>query len=106
MRKIFSIAIAAAAVAVSAAPASAAPIVVNGVVVDRVSMTVDIRGLDASAVERRIAFAARRVCGMPENRAIDESQRVVACRTAAIDGARKQIAGVAGVTSVALAAIY
>lgn len=106
MRKFLNIAVAIAAVTVAAAPAAADPIFVDGIPADRARMTVDISGMGAGEIQRRISFAARRVCGAPETRSIEASARVQSCRANAVAEARQQIAGVAGATSVAIAAIY
>src|SRR5687767_9622638 len=66
MRTLLNTAIALVAIAAAAAPASASPI--DGMDIEQVRTTVDIRGLEVREVNRRISIAARRACGAPETR--------------------------------------
>ena len=106
MSKMINSLLAAVAVASVAVPASAAPIVVEGTADYQVRTSVDIRGLDADQIDRRISVAARRVCGAAETHAVAALARVNACRSAAEADAREQVASVPGATRVTLAAIY
>jgi UrcA family protein len=77
MKTFASLAAAAAATLALAAPASAQ---------DEVSTQVDIAGLDpaspadAAEIQRRIAAAARRVCGAPDSRTVTAIAQVETCR--------------------------
>ena len=106
MSKILNTVLAAAALAASATAASANPIVVDGAADYQVRASIDIRGLDAGEIDRRIGVAARRVCGAAESHSVAAIARVNACRSAAEADAREQVASLAGATRVTLAAIY
>ena len=106
MSKFLNACLAAAALAVSTTAASAGTIFVDGTTDGQVRTTVDLRGLDAGQIDRRIAVAARRVCGGPDSHSVAAIARVNACRSAAAAEAREQVASLAGATSVTLAAIY
>ncbi len=106
MRKFLNTVVAIAAVAAFAAPASADPIFVDGISGDQISTIVDVRGLDAVQADRRIARAARMVCGDAETRSIEEASRINSCRSAAVAEARDQLASASGASRVVVAAIY
>lgn len=85
MKSIALIAAAAAASLALAAPAAAQ---------DEVTADVDVSNLDpsnpadAAELDRRIATAARRVCGAPEARTVTAIARVETCRVGAATRAR------------------
>jgi UrcA family protein len=106
MRNVLTTVLAFAAVAAFAAPASAEQIFIDGIPHEQASTVIDIRGLDAGQVERRIARAARIVCGDAETRSIAVASRIIACRSAAVADARDQLASVPGSVNVLVAAIY
>ena len=97
MRKISNILAAVAAVAAFASPVSAAPILVEGAKDDQVRTTIIVRGLESAEIDRRIAAAARRVCGAPESHAVAAIARVSACRAAATADARERAGSVAAI---------
>lgn len=59
---------------------------------DVVSAEVDVTGLDpardGAEIDRRIAQAARRVCGHPDSRTVTAIARVESCRATATSHAR------------------
>lgn len=79
MKTYVLIAAAAAAMLALAAPASAQD--------DFVTAEVDVSNLDPSRdgleIDRRIAHAARRVCGAPDSRTVTAIARVETCRATA-----------------------
>jgi UrcA family protein len=85
MNKFALIGAAAAAALALAAPAAAQ---------DEPSMEVDVSDLDTSTehgaaeLQRRIAQAARRVCGSPGSRTLAAVEHVMTCRDAAVRSAR------------------
>jgi UrcA family protein len=103
MSKLTNILFAVAAVAASAS-AFAGTVHAAPIAAERVTVSLDLRGLNAIEVDRRIEAAARRVCGAPESRAVEAIVRNEACRSEAAGEARERIAGVAGTATVA--AIY
>ena len=86
MKKIVKIAAAAAALVAFSVPASASD--------QESTATVNISDLDpqrdAEEIERRLAQAARRVCGAPDSRTLTAYQNLQTCRSAAIESARRR----------------
>lgn len=76
------------------AAAAALTLGTSAVAQDEVSVEVGVGDLDPSyephvaEMERRIAAAARRVCGTPESRSVTAIARVESCRANAIASAR------------------
>ncbi len=106
MRKFLNTVVAVAAVAAFAAPASADPIFVDGISETRVSISVDLSGLNAEQADRRIARAARKVCGNADILSTEMFARINSCRSAAVADARDQLASASGPSRVVVAAIY
>ena len=106
MRNILTALATTIALAGAAAPASADPIVITGVDSNRVTAMVNVAGLDADQLDRRLAQAASRVCGAPDGRSLEDSDLLRACRSAAVADARQRLAGLPAATTVTLAAIY
>jgi UrcA family protein len=86
MKKLALTALAATAAAFAfAAPAAAQ----DDLARERVDVSDLDPGRDASEIERRIAHAARRVCGAPDSRTVTAIARVETCRAAASQSARR-----------------